>query len=74
LIDSIFSRSLLFLPYHSYFERGVFAFNCTCHNDLGWLNTQKKTADFRSADQPLPDGSLQFSVGPWEIVTLKVAV
>ena len=28
--------------------------NCTCHNDLGWLNTQEKTADFRSSDIILP--------------------
>jgi alpha-mannosidase len=48
------SRSLRVPPYHSYFDRGVFALNCTCHNDLGWLNTQEKTADFRSADIILP--------------------
>jgi len=33
-------RSLQVEPYHSYFDRGVFALHCTCHNDLGWLNTQ----------------------------------
>jgi alpha-mannosidase len=48
------SRSLSIPPYHSYFDGGSFSFNCTCHNDLGWLNTQEKTADFRSADIILP--------------------
>ncbi|MGH9445319.1 MAG: glycosyl hydrolase-related protein, partial [Terriglobia bacterium] len=47
-------RSLRVLPYHSYFDGGIFALNCTCHNDLGWLNTQKKTADYRSAEIILP--------------------
>jgi alpha-mannosidase len=47
-------RSLRIPPYHSYFDRGVFALNCTCHNDLGWLNTQEKTADYRSAEIILP--------------------
>jgi alpha-mannosidase len=47
-------RSLRVPPYHSYFDSGVVALNCTCHNDLGWLNTQEKTADFRSADIILP--------------------
>jgi len=32
----------------------MFALHCTCHNDLGWLNTQAKTADFRSSDIILP--------------------
>lgn len=47
-------RSLRVPPYHSYFDGGVFALNCTCHNDLGWLNTQEKTADYRSAEIILP--------------------
>lgn len=38
----------------TYFDGGTFSFNCTCHNDLGWLNTQAKTADFRSTDIILP--------------------
>jgi alpha-mannosidase len=40
--------------YDTYFSHGVFALNCTCHNDLGWLNTQKKTADYRSEEIILP--------------------
>lgn len=47
-------RSLRVPAYHSYFDGGTFALNCTCHNDLGWLDTQKKTADYRSADIILP--------------------
>ncbi len=40
--------------YHSYFDGGTFALNCTCHNDLGWLDTQAKTADYRSSEIILP--------------------
>lgn len=40
--------------YHSYFDNGSFAIHCTCHNDLGWLNTQARTADFRSEKIILP--------------------
>jgi alpha-mannosidase len=40
--------------YHSYFDSGSFAIHCTCHNDLGWLNTPAKTADFRSEKIILP--------------------
>ncbi|HMD86033.1 MAG TPA: glycosyl hydrolase-related protein [Terriglobia bacterium] len=47
-------RSLKVEPYQSYFDNGMFALHCTCHNDLGWLNTQAKTADFRSSDIILP--------------------
>jgi alpha-mannosidase len=47
-------RSLKVEPYHTYFDKGEFALHCTCHNDLGWLNTQAKTADFRSSDIILP--------------------
>ena len=48
-------RNLLVPTYHpTYFDRGTFSLNCTCHNDLGWLNTQEKTADFRSSDIILP--------------------
>ncbi len=47
-------RSLKVEPYYSYFDKGKFALHCTCHNDLGWLNTQAKTADFRSSDIILP--------------------
>ena len=43
-------RSLKVEPYYSYFDKGKFALHCTCHNDLGWLNTQAKTADFRSSE------------------------
>jgi alpha-mannosidase len=49
------NRKLLVSAYQpTYFDGGTFSFNCTCHNDLGWLNTQAKTADFRSADIILP--------------------
>lgn len=48
-------RKLLVPAYHaSYFEGGTFSLNCTCHNDLGWLDTQAKTADFRSSQIILP--------------------
>ncbi len=47
-------RSLKVEPYQTYFDEGEFALHCTCHNDLGWLNTQAKTADFRSSDIILP--------------------
>jgi alpha-mannosidase len=47
-------RSLHVPAYHSYFDGGTFSLNCTCHNDLGWLDTQAKTADFRSAEIILP--------------------
>ncbi|HUZ47501.1 MAG TPA: glycosyl hydrolase-related protein [Terriglobia bacterium] len=47
-------RTLRVPAYHSYFDKGVFAMNCTCHNDLGWLNTQKLTADYRSREIILP--------------------
>ncbi len=40
--------------YHCYFDGGIFAFNCTCHNDLGWLDTPEKTADARSSEIILP--------------------
>jgi alpha-mannosidase len=52
-------RNLLVPTYRpTYFDRGTFSLNCTCHNDLGWLNTQEKTADFRSSDIILPALSL----------------
>ncbi|HVA00647.1 MAG TPA: glycosyl hydrolase-related protein [Terriglobia bacterium] len=47
-------RTLQVPAYHTYFSNGIFALNCTCHNDLGWLNTQKKTADYRSEEIILP--------------------
>jgi alpha-mannosidase len=53
------NRTLLVPIYHpTYFDGGSFSLNCTCHNDLGWLNTQEKTADFRSSDIILPALSL----------------
>ena len=53
------NRNLLVPTYHpTYFDGGTFSLNCTCHNDLGWLNTQEKTADFRSSDIILPALSL----------------
>ena len=49
------SRQRFKVPaYHSYFDGGKFSIHCTCHNDLGWLNTQAKTADFRSEKIILP--------------------
>ena len=49
------TRQRLSVPaYRSYFDGGSFAIHCTCHNDLGWLNTQAKTADFRSEKIILP--------------------
>ncbi|MDE3180962.1 MAG: hypothetical protein KGM47_15050 [Acidobacteriota bacterium] len=47
-------RSLLVPAYKSYFDGGTFSLNCTCHNDLGWLDTQAKTADYRSKEIILP--------------------
>jgi alpha-mannosidase len=48
-------RQTLQVPkYHSYFDGGTFEIISTNHNDLGWLNTQEKTADYRSSDQILP--------------------
>jgi alpha-mannosidase len=40
--------------YNSYFDHGSFHFLCTNHNDLGWLNTQALTADYRSSALILP--------------------
>ncbi len=40
--------------YHSYFDGGTFDLLATNHNDLGWLDTQKVTADYRSAELILP--------------------
>jgi hypothetical protein len=48
------SRSLKISSFKSYFDDGTFAIHCTCHNDLGWLDTQQKTADFRSEKIILP--------------------
>ena len=47
-------RRLHVPAYRSYFDGGTFSLDCTCHNDLGWLDTQAKTADFRSAEIILP--------------------
>jgi len=48
------SRPLKISPFKSYFDGGIFAIHCTCHNDLGWLDTQQKTGDFRSEKIILP--------------------
>ena len=48
------SRSLRVPAYRSYFDGGTFDFLCTNHNDLGWLDTQAVTADYRSAELILP--------------------
>ena len=47
-------RALKIPAYHCYFDGGVFALHCTCHNDLGWLDTPEKTADARSSEIILP--------------------
>jgi alpha-mannosidase len=49
------NRNLLVPTYNpTYFDGGTFSLNCTNHNDLGWLNTQALTADFRSSDLIVP--------------------
>ena len=48
------SMKLRVPAYHSYFDGGSFDFFTTNHNDLGWLDTQKVTADYRSAELILP--------------------
>jgi alpha-mannosidase len=48
------AQSLRVPAYHSYFDGGTFNLLCTNHNDLGWLDTQAKTADYRSAELILP--------------------
>jgi alpha-mannosidase len=48
------ARSLRIPSFRSHFEGGAFAIHCTCHNDLGWLDTQEKTGDFRSERIILP--------------------
>jgi alpha-mannosidase len=48
------SRQLNVPAYHSYFDGGTFDLLTTNHNDLGWLDTQKVTADYRSAELILP--------------------
>ena len=47
-------RHLKVPAYHSYFDGGTFDILDTNHNDLGWLDTQKITADFRSKELILP--------------------
>lgn len=48
------TRRLKVAAYRSYFEKGTFNFLCTNHNDLGWLDIQEVTADYRSAELILP--------------------
>jgi alpha-mannosidase len=48
------TRKLQVPAYHSYFDGGTFDLLATNHNDLGWLDTQKVTADYRSAELILP--------------------
>jgi alpha-mannosidase len=48
------TRKLNVPAYHSYFDEGTFDLLTTNHNDLGWLDTQKVTADYRSAELILP--------------------
>jgi alpha-mannosidase len=47
-------QSLRVSAYRSYFDGGVFGYHCSNHNDLGWLDTQEKTADYRSEVLILP--------------------
>lgn len=47
-------RNLRVPTYHSYLDGGTFDLLATNHNDLGWLDTQKVTADYRSAELILP--------------------
>ena len=47
-------RNLRVPAYRSYFDGGTFDILDTNHNDLGWLDTQKITADFRSKELILP--------------------
>jgi alpha-mannosidase len=47
-------RELQIPKYHSYFDGGTYDLLCTNHNDLGWLNTQALTADYRSEKLILP--------------------
>jgi alpha-mannosidase len=48
------TRKLRVPAYHPYFDGGTFDLLATNHNDLGWLDTQKITADYRSAELILP--------------------
>ncbi len=48
------TRKLRVPAYHSYFDGGTFDLLAANHNDLGWLDTQKITADYRSAELILP--------------------
>jgi alpha-mannosidase len=42
-------------PYNkNYFDGGIFNILNTNHNDLGWLNTQSITADYRSSELIVP--------------------
>ncbi len=52
--QSFAKQSLRVPKYHSYFDGGTFEFLCTNHNDLGWLNTPEKTADYRSSALIMP--------------------
>jgi alpha-mannosidase len=47
-------RKLQVAAYRSYFDGGSFNLLTTNHNDLGWLDTQPVTADYRSAELVLP--------------------
>jgi alpha-mannosidase len=47
-------RKLRVPKYHSLFDGGTFEIDCTNHNDLGWLSTQKITAGYRSESLILP--------------------
>lgn len=55
--DDLFTtnQSINVKPYtKNYFDGGTFNILNTNHNDLGWLNTQAITADYRSSDLILP--------------------
>ena len=55
--DDLFQteQALVVKPYRkNYFDGGTFDILHTNHNDLGWLNTQAITADYRSKEIILP--------------------
>lgn len=48
-------QTVVVKPYRkNYFDGGTFAIINTNHNDLGWLDTQAITADYRSSELILP--------------------
>ncbi len=55
--DKLFKseQTIVVKPYSkNYFDGGKFNIICTNHNDLGWLDTQPVTADYRSNELIIP--------------------